>query len=65
MPYSCRHGCGIRSVSVDPAQFVAQGHFGLAGKREWAAMIGGRLNIQTAVEYGTVVVVELPTESIG
>jgi signal transduction histidine kinase len=28
--------------------------------RERAAMIGGRLDVQTAVDYGTVVILELP-----
>jgi len=46
--------------SVDAARFVAQGHYGLAGMRERAAMIGGRLEVQTAVDYGTVVILELP-----
>jgi signal transduction histidine kinase len=45
---------------VEPARFVAQGHFGLAGMRERAAMIGGKLDVQTAVDYGTVVILELP-----
>jgi signal transduction histidine kinase len=45
---------------VEPARFVAQGHFGLAGMRERAAMIGGKLDVQTASDYGTVVVLELP-----
>ena len=45
---------------VDLARFVAGGHFGLAGMRERAAMIGGRLDVQTAPDYGTVVVIELP-----
>jgi signal transduction histidine kinase len=45
---------------ADSARFVAQGHFGLAGMRERAAMIGGRLDVQTAPDYGTVVVLELP-----
>jgi signal transduction histidine kinase len=45
---------------VDAARFVAQGHFGLAGMRERAAMIGGKLEVQTATDYGTVVVLELP-----
>jgi signal transduction histidine kinase len=45
---------------IDPARFVAQGHYGLAGMRERAAMIGGRLDVQTAVDYGTVVILELP-----
>jgi signal transduction histidine kinase len=39
---------------------VAQGHFGLAGMRERAAMIGGKLDVQTAADYGTVVILELP-----
>jgi signal transduction histidine kinase len=52
-------GRGITG-SVDSARFVAQGHFGLAGMRERAAMIGGKLDVQTAVDYGTVVVLELP-----
>ena len=45
---------------ADSARFVAQGHFGLAGMRERAAMIGGRLDVQTAPDYGTAVVLELP-----
>jgi signal transduction histidine kinase len=52
-------GRGIPS-GVDPARFVAQGHFGLAGMRERAAMIGGKLDVQTAADYGTVVILELP-----
>jgi signal transduction histidine kinase len=44
---------------VEPARFVAQGHLGLAGMRERAAMIGAKLNVQTAVDYGTVVILEL------
>ena len=45
---------------VEPARFVAQGHFGLAGMRERAAMIGAKLEVQTAPDYGTVVILELP-----
>jgi signal transduction histidine kinase len=45
---------------VEPARFVAQGHYGLAGMRERAAMIGGKLDVQTAVDYGTAVIFELP-----
>jgi len=51
-------GRGITG-GVEPARFVAQGHFGLAGMRERAAMIGGRLDVQTAADYGTVVIFEL------
>jgi signal transduction histidine kinase len=46
--------------SVESAHFVTQGHYGLAGMRERAAMIGGKLEVQTAVDYGTVVIFELP-----
>jgi signal transduction histidine kinase len=52
-------GQGIEG-GVEPARFVAQGHYGLAGMRERAAMIGGTLEVQTAIDYGTVVILELP-----
>ncbi len=52
-------GRGI-TCGVEAARFVAQGHFGLAGMRERAAMIGGKLDVQTATDYGTVVIFELP-----
>jgi signal transduction histidine kinase len=45
---------------VDPTHLVAQGHFGIVGMRERAAMIGGKLDVQTATDYGTVVIIELP-----
>lgn len=45
---------------TDSTRFVAQGHFGLAGMRERAAMIGAKFDVQTAPDYGTVVVLELP-----
>ena len=53
-------GQGIAG-GVAPARFVAQGHYGLAGMRERAAMIGAKLDVQTAPDYGTVVVLELPS----
>ena len=52
-------GKGI-SGSVGSAYFVAQGHFGLAGMRERASMVGGKLDVQTAIDYGTVIILELP-----
>ena len=45
---------------VEAARFVAQGHFGLAGMRERAVMVGSCLDVQTAADYGTVVILELP-----
>jgi signal transduction histidine kinase len=52
-------GQGIKG-GTEPARFVAQGHFGLAGMRERAAMIGGKFEVQTAVDYGTIVILDLP-----
>ena len=52
-------GCGIKG-STDSAHFVSRGHYGLAGMRERAAMVGGKLEVQTAVDYGTAVVLDLP-----
>jgi len=52
-------GQGI-SGDLDSAGFVAGGHYGIAGMRERAAMIGGQLNVQTSYGYGTVVILELP-----
>jgi signal transduction histidine kinase len=53
-------GRGIAG-GVEAGRFVAQGHFGLAGMRERAAMIGAKFEVQSAPDYGTVVVLELPT----
>ena len=44
----------------DPRSFVAEGHFGLAGMRERAAMIGGILEVHSAPDYGTAVILEIP-----
>ncbi len=52
-------GQGIPN-GADLRRFVAEGHFGMAGMRERAAMIGGTLDIQSAPDYGTVVVLEVP-----
>jgi signal transduction histidine kinase len=53
-------GQGIPESS-DLGRFVAQGHFGLAGMRERAAMIGGTLDVQSAPDYGTVVILTVPS----
>jgi signal transduction histidine kinase len=52
-------GIGIPG-SVESVHTVSEGHYGLAGMRERASMIGGKLEVQTAVDYGTVVIFELP-----
>jgi signal transduction histidine kinase len=46
----------------DPRSFVAEGHFGLAGMRERAAMIGGTLDVHSAPDYGTAVILEIPAQ---
>lgn len=48
----------------DPRSFVAEGHFGLAGMRERAAMIGGTLDIHSAPDYGTAVILEIPASEM-
>ncbi|MEM7114063.1 MAG: ATP-binding protein [Chloroflexota bacterium] len=45
--------------SDDLGHYVQAGHFGLAGMRERAKMIGGKLSLQTAQDYGTAVILEL------
>jgi signal transduction histidine kinase len=52
-------GQGIAD-GTDLRRFVGEGHFGLAGMRERAAMIGGSLDVQSAPDYGTVVILEVP-----
>ena len=49
----------------DPRSFVAEGHFGLAGMRERAAMIGGTLDLHSAPDYGTAVILEIPDQKMG
>ena len=55
-------GRGIAG-EVDLGRFVSQGRFGLAGTCERAAMVGGELEIQSAQDYDTVVVLEIPCRS--
>jgi len=45
------------------ARFVSAGHYGIAGMRERAAMVGGNLEVQSSLDYGTVVILELPFET--
>ena len=52
-------GRGIEH-SHDFGRYVDQGHFGLAGMRERARMIGANLDIQSAKDYGTAVILEVP-----
>ena len=53
-------GQGIQE-DLESSSFVSSGHFGIAGMRERAMMIGGNLDVQTSLGYGTVVVFEMPS----
>jgi signal transduction histidine kinase len=44
----------------DADRQVADGHFGLIGMRERAAQIGGVLTIDSALERGTQIVIDVP-----
>jgi ligand-binding sensor domain-containing protein/signal transduction histidine kinase len=44
----------------DPSQQIAEGHFGLIGMRERAAQIGGVMSVDSAVEGGTQIAVDVP-----
>jgi signal transduction histidine kinase len=52
-------GRGI-SGEFESARLVAQGHLGLAGMHERAAMIEGKPDGLTAVGHGTVGILERP-----
>ncbi|MEE8389865.1 MAG: ATP-binding protein [Anaerolineae bacterium] len=47
-----------------PDFFTQAGHFGLVGMQERATRLGGTLQIHTAPEEGTLVIVRLPGQSI-
>ena len=52
---------GVGLVQTAPLeQWVAAGHFGLAGMRDRAESITARLSFESATNYGTVVVLEVP-----
>jgi len=55
-------GQGI-SGGLESTSFVANGHYGIAGMRERVAMIGGKLELQSSVGYGTVVILEVPVQT--
>lgn len=56
-------GCGLPdAASIQRA--VEAGHFGLASMRERARMIGARLEIQSAQEYGTAVILIYASDQI-
>ena len=44
----------------DPGQQIADGHFGLIGMRERAEQIGGVITVDSAIEGGTQIAVEVP-----
>jgi signal transduction histidine kinase len=44
----------------DPAGQVADGHFGLIGMRERAEQIGGQLSINSGLDRGTEIAIDVP-----
>lgn len=55
-------GCGL--PSAERLQWAVEaGHFGLVSMRERAKMIGAILEIQSATEYGTAIIVQMPLKA--
>ena len=48
------------NASGKAGNYLQEGHYGIAGMRERARMLGGQLDIQTSPGYGTVVSFEYP-----
>jgi signal transduction histidine kinase len=53
---------GIGFDISNDAQRLREGHFGLAGMRERASLVGGVLEVTSEPGQGTTVEVRLPTE---
>jgi len=55
-------GCGLPDAEPRKTmqQAVAGGHFGLAGMHERATMIGATLEVQSARDYGTAIILTVP-----
>ena len=53
-------GVGFDGEAVDEEQALVDGHLGLLGMRERAAMLGGTVRVTSADGRGTVVVAEVP-----
>lgn len=55
-------GCGLPSAELlqTMQQAVIGGHFGLAGMHERATMIGATLDLQSARDYGTAIILTVP-----
>jgi NarL family two-component system sensor histidine kinase YdfH len=51
-------------VGFDPVQ-IGEGHYGLIGLRERVRLIGGTLNVESALDQGTKLKVILPLEDTG
>ena len=49
-------------IGFDPSEAAARGRLGLAGMRERAEALDGRLTVETAPGQGTAIIVEVPCE---
>jgi signal transduction histidine kinase len=54
------HDDGVGFDAATTAQLLREGHFGLAGMRERASLVGGTLNVRSSPAGGTTVEVTLP-----
>lgn len=54
---------GDDGMGFELSNFVANGHYGIAGMRERAAVAGGTLQIETGEGQGTTIVLDLPMRS--
>ncbi len=54
------NGCGFR-LAGRISELVSLGRFGLAGMEERANLLGGYLKVLSGLDFGTIVVAEIPT----
>ena len=59
------HDDGVGFDTSSSAQRLREGHYGLAGMRERASLVGGTLEIGSIPGHGTTVEMRLPTDLAG
>jgi signal transduction histidine kinase len=53
---------GVGFDASDAGQLLREGHFGLAGMRERASLVGGSLEVDSQPGRGTTVLAQLPMQ---
>jgi signal transduction histidine kinase len=56
------HDDGVGFDATDAGQLLREGHFGLAGMRERASLVGGAVDVESQPGHGTMVVARLPMQ---